>query len=703
MEATDVHAARLTAIVESSDDAILSKSLDGEILSWNAAAERLYEYSAEEAVGRHISLLVPPGAGDEIPSILARIRRGEAVDHYETVRVTKSGQRVDVSLTISPIKNTAGQVIGASTIARDISERKRLQQALEEAHERAIDASLAKSNFLATMSHEIRTPMNGVLGMTDLLLDTDLTPEQREYAETVRSSAEALLTVINEILDFSKIEAGKVELETLDFDLRTVVEEVADLLAPRAHAKGLELSTLVGPGVPLRVRGDAGRVRQVLVNLVGNAVKFTEKGEIVVRVSPVEECDEELVVRFSVTDTGIGIAPALHGRLFQSFSQTDSSTTRRYGGTGLGLAISKQLAELMGGGVGVDSDVGRGSTFWFTARLRKGTSHAEVQSRAESAAATSLRGLRVLVVDDNATNRTILEQKLRSLAMRAESVPSGPAALALLRSAADEGDSFAIALLDLRMPGMDGIELARAIKDDPVIAGVRLVMLTSSAGRGDGARAREARVDGFLTKPVRVSALSDGLAMVMGLVEDLARPSPFVTRYSVAETEARTKAHILVVDDNTVNQKVAARQLEALGHRVDVAASGREALDAHARIPYAAVLMDCQMPEMDGYQATMEIRRREGSMRRTPIIAMTAGAMKSDREKALAAGMDDYISKPVRTGALAAVVDRWVGNSPAGLPPPVRWVRRSRWTGGLSVSSVGLPPGKSSRSWSSSS
>ena len=644
--------ARLAAIIDSSDDAIISKSLEGDIESWNAGAEKLYGYRPEEVVGRHISVLVPPEIADEIPDILARIRRGEAVDHYETVRVAKDGRRLDVSLTISPITGGDGQVIGASTIARDTSERKRLQQALEGAHDQALDASRMKSDFLASMSHEIRTPMNGVIGMTGLLLDTELTPEQRDYAETVRSSADALLTLINEILDFSKIEAGKMDLEILDFDLRLVVEEVAELLAERAHAKGLELSTMVGPGVPLVMRGDPGRVRQVLLNLVSNAVKFTEKGEIVARVARVDESVDEVVVHFSVTDTGIGIAPSAQGRLFESFTQADNSTSRRYGGTGLGLAISKQLAELMGGEIGVESEAGKGSTFWFTARLGKGPVAAKVPAR------ISLRGLRVFVVDDNATNRTILEHNLRSWGMRPTSAENGPDALAFLRAAVDEGDPFSVAVLDLRMPHMDGIELAQAIKDDPLIAGVRLVMLTSSAKSGDGARARRAGVEGFLTKPVRVSALYDGLATVLGLEGTAIRSVPLVT--SSSEAEAGTKAHLLVVDDNAVNQKVAARLLQKLGHRVDVAANGLEAIDALARMPYSAVLMDCQMPEMDGYEATMEIRRREASKRHTPIIAMTAGAMKGDEGKARAAGMDDYVSKPVRVEALAQVLERWV-------------------------------------------
>ncbi len=651
--AAESRARRLAAIVESSDDAILTKSLDGTILSWNAGAERLYGYRPEEVVGRQITVIVPPELAHEVPQILERIRQGERIEHYETVRVSKDGRQIDVAVTISPVKDRDGSVVAASAIARDISARKENDRQLAEAHRQAMEASRLKSDFLANMSHEIRTPMNGVIGMTGLLLDTDLTPEQREYAETVRGSAEALLTVINDILDFSKIEAGRLDLEILDFDVRTAVEEAAELLAEQTAAKGLELATLIQPNVPVRVRGDPGRLRQALLNLLGNAVKFTDRGEVVVRASVAEESDDDVLLRFSVTDTGIGIPPEQQGRLFESFSQADTSTTRRYGGTGLGLAITKNLAELMGGTVGMNSLPGKGSTFWFTARLGKAS---ELPAPPPT---IGLEGLHVLVVDDNATNRSVLLQNLRGWGIRAATAADGFEALEMLAAAATTDDPFRVAILDYHMPGMDGLELARAIRGDDALADVRLVLLTSSGRRGDAARAHQSGIESFLTKPVRQSVLCRSLTTVLGLPGPES-DKPLLTRYSLSEMQARERPHLLVVEDNVVNQKVAAALLEKLGYRVDVAANGIEAVEALTRISYAAVLMDCQMPEMDGYEATARIRELGGDRANTPIIAMTAGAMKRDEERALAAGMDDYLSKPVKAEELGEVVQRWV-------------------------------------------
>jgi signal transduction histidine kinase/CheY-like chemotaxis protein/HPt (histidine-containing phosphotransfer) domain-containing protein len=534
---------------------------------------------------------------------------------------------------------------------------------LEGAREAAMESSRLKSEFLATMSHEIRTPMNGVVGLTALLLETRLDETQKQYAQGVKGAGEALLALINDILDFSKLEAGKVDLDVRPFDPRVLVEEVAGLLAEPALAKNLELIGYCEPEVPARLQGDSGRIRQILLNLASNAVKFTASGEVSIRVrteTPGASPGSTSAIHFEVRDTGIGIDPAHHRKLFESFSQADASTTRRYGGTGLGLAISSRLTQAMDGEIGLVSRPGEGSTFWFRLPLPVAP-----PSTDPVPAAGFLNGLRALVVDDNATNRLVLESQLRGWRLQPEAVPDAGTALARAHEAQAAGEPFHLAVLDLCMPDTDGLELARQLKADPGLAGIELIVLTSTM-QVDAAEIADAGVREWLMKPVRSSEFYNRLVRLMSTREPAVVAEPGGRPHAPA-SDGPYRGRILVVEDNEVNQLVARATVSKFGYTVDVVSNGAEAVDATAATPYSAVLMDCHMPVMDGFEATRVIRSR-GGIHRLPIIAMTAGALDGDRERCLAAGMDDYLAKPVDAAALEAALARWV---PEQVPQPL--------------------------------
>lgn len=656
----------LGAIVHSSTDAIIGKTPEGLITSWNPGAERLYGYVAAEMMGRDVRILIPDHHRQAEDAVMAAVMAGGEARSFETDRVRKDGSIVPVSLTISPIRGEHG-VRGIATIGQDITARRAAEAELLAARETALESSRLKSEFLATMSHEIRTPMNGVIGLTALLLDTPLDETQHKYAEGVQTAAGALLTLINDILDFSKLEAGKIDLDVTTFDPRYLVEEIAGLLSETAQGKGLELIAYCTPDVPSRLAGDAGRIRQILLNLASNAVKFTASGEVAIRVNAAEQDAGKAMVRFEITDTGIGIEPADHLRLFDSFSQADASTTRRYGGTGLGLAICRSLTEAMGGKIGLNSAPGKGSTFWFTVQLPVAEAPAGVP---EPLVAKMLAGLRVLVVDDNATNRLVLESQLTAWGMRPEAVADAATALDRSRTAAATGQPYDIAVLDMCMPDMDGLELAHEFSADPALRGMRLMMLTSTS-QVTKTELAAAGIRERLTKPVRGSELHDRLVRLMA---DTLPAVPASAAASAALPDMPSRGRILVVEDNEVNQLVAREMVAKLGYEADVVANGAEAVAAIAARSYAAVLMDCHMPVMDGFEATRTIRARGGdNPARLPIIAMTAGAQDEDRQRCLAAGMDAYLSKPVDLAALAETLARWVPRTTprAGRPPAV--------------------------------
>ncbi|HEY1776852.1 MAG TPA: response regulator [Solirubrobacteraceae bacterium] len=646
--------ASLSMVLDVSQDAITACDTDGNFTVWNRGAEALYGYTAAEALGQPLSLIVPPTAHTLAWANFQWILRGKPVERQESTRVTKDGRTVVVAVTLSPMVGPEGDISGVAAIGRDITEYKRTLAELADAHKAAVEASRLKSEFMANMNHELRTPLNGVIGVRSLLERTALSEEQREYVEALRVSGAALMAVIEDILDFSKIEAGRLDLEEHPFELRELVEDVCSVVAVGQAHRAVEVIPAVDLQVPARVRGDAKRVRQVLTNLINNAVKFTEVGQVTVRVTAKEpETGPTRFMRFEVIDTGIGIEPEAQQLIFESFAQADGSTTRRYGGTGLGLTIARQLVTLMGGDIGVRSAPGEGSTFWFTLPLRP----ADGGQLAEPAPA--LVGARVLIVDDKATNRELLERRLRAWGTIVASAADGPTALAALRAAVRAKESFDLVLLDYNVPGVTGAELPRAIRADPMLRNIRLVMMV--AARDTTVAAALTVLDGTLTKPLHEARLHAELVRVL----DGSPPEPRV-RGGDTEVGSRPcgRGRVLVAEDNLVNQLIAVRMLEQRGFDVDVARDGRETLALHAKCAYGAIFMDCQMPELDGYEATRQIRIREGTARHTPVIAFTASTLQGDIDRCLQAGMDHYCGKPIEAGALDDVLDRVFSSSP---------------------------------------
>jgi two-component system sensor histidine kinase/response regulator len=671
-------------ILESALDAFVGMDSNGLITDWNVQAEIIFGWLRSEATGQILSKMIIPEryrdaherglrhffASGEGPVLNKRI---------EISALHRDGREFPVELTISAISGGGTHCFVA--FVRDITERKRSEQELLAAKEAAEELNRAKSQFLANMSHEIRTPMNGILGMTELVLDTVLTVEQREHLGLVRLSAESLLSIINDVLDFSKIEAGKMELELIPFDLRESLGETMMALSFRAHEKGLELVYEVQPEVPEALLGDPGRIRQILVNLVGNAIKFTEHGEIFVCVDEQSTGLGAATLHFAVKDTGVGIPVEKQEKIFDAFSQADGSMTRKYGGTGLGLTICLRLVEVMGGRVWLESQTGQGSTFHFTVQLAVQDS---ASNRRLPLQPEQLRDLPALIVDDNFTNRRVLSGMLTRWGMRPTSVEGGRAALQALEIAKSTGHPFPLMLLDGQMPDMDGFALAEQIQKDPGLIAVTIMMLTSAGHLGDAARCRELGISAYLLKPIRQAQLLDGICQVLN-EGSTAKDMPLVTRHTLQENKHRSR--ILLAEDNAVNQTLALRLLEKRGYSVIIAGNGRIAVEAFENNQFDVVLMDIQMPGMDGFEATAAIRAKEKlTGGHVPIIAMTAHALKGDQERCISAGMDGYVSKPLRTSEFYSTIESMLQNKDSAraseavsVPDPIVGPNAVKW------------------------
>lgn len=653
---------RLAAIVESSFDAILSKDTNGIITSWNEGAERLFGYSAEEAIGQSVRIILPEGMATEESEIRHALKNGIRLEQFETKRQRKCGEVIAVSITMSPLRNDAGDVVGSATIQRDITRRKRAQVELQQALIDAEQANKAKSEFMANISHELRTPMNAILGMTELSLNEELPDTVRDYLTTVKDSADTMLSLINDILDFSRLEADGFELDPVPFDIRRMLGETMRTLSLRAHEKGLELTAQVHADVPLRVVADPTRIRQMITNLVGNAIKFTESGEVAVTIEPVDydasdgsewNVADRVNLHVCVSDTGIGISSQDQQRIFAPFTQADASMTRSYTGTGLGLSICCELAELQGGSIWLESEVGKGSRFHFTV-------NAEVAAATDSRPSTEvmpideLAGTRVLVVDDNETTRRILKEMLESWSMIPSIADSAATAIEQLEAAAAEGEGFPLLLVDAVMPNADGIELLKQIEQSTESVGASILMISPADQQLFRKRSSGLPVGAFVEKPVSQSSLLNGIREAVGDVAVVRNSDHTIV-------PGGNSLNVLVAEDIPANQKVVSAILKKRGHRVTIAHNGREVIDLHQHETFDIILMDVQMPVQDGLQATKAIRQLESDENdRIPIVAMTAHAMRGDREACLAAGMDAYVSKPLDAELLLKTVERLV-------------------------------------------
>ncbi len=657
-------------IFDNSAQGIFQATFEGEFITVNKSLAKMLGYDTPARLMAQIQniglqLYVHP-QDQEI--LLAQLIRQDTVTGFLTRYRHQKGHPLTVSISANVISDPEADDWFYEGIVEDITEKQKAEQ-LKIERDTAEAANQAKSQFLANMSHEIRTPMNGVIGMTELLLGTELTSEQEEFAQIIQTSGNALLVLINDILDYSKIEAGKLDIETIDFDLRVTLDGVGDLAAVKAQEKGLEYVTVIHPDVPSLLRGDPGRVRQILINLISNGVKFTKRGEVVVSVDVEEESRERVRIRFVVTDTGIGIPEGKMDRLFKSFSQVDNSATRKYGGTGLGLTISKRLAELMGGTTGVKSREGFGSEFWFAAEFEKQAIQARPLPLSED-----IRGKYILIVDDNRTNRLVLREQLKLWKCKYDQASAGPEALEMLLSAARANKPFDIAIIDMQMPEMSGKHLGERIKANLLIDKTILVMMTSMGERGDVRVIEKIGFAAYLTKPVKMAPLHACLVRICGRLNLTRgeRVDEIITRHSLSEDDRR-RVRILLAEDNLINQKVALKILSKMGYRADLVKNGLDAVKALQKTYYDLVLMDCQMPELDGYDATLRIRDPKTWVKNqhVPIIALTAHAMKGARDKCLKVGMNDYLTKPVKPKDLSKILVKWLskkGNRPDKKP-----------------------------------